>query len=94
MPRYEFLCEVCGTFERWRDHRESGSSTPCPSCNAAARRVYSMPGFNVTSKAGKEARLREEQGAEPRLVERPRAEEPAPSPKPRRVGGRPWQMSH
>lgn len=94
MPRYEFLCEGCGPFERWRDHREASAPMCCPSCEGAARRVYSMPGFNVTSKDGKKARLLNEQGSEPRLVERPRAEEPALQPKPRRVGGRPWQISH
>lgn len=85
MPTYEFLCESCGPFERWRDHRQSSVPMPCPVCEAAARRVYSAPGLNVTSKAGTE---------EPRLVERPQAQEPTPSRRPQGVGGRPWQISH
>jgi putative FmdB family regulatory protein len=94
MPRYEFLCKACGSFERRRDHRESGEPMLCPSCNAIAKRVYSMPGVTVTSKAGNKARLLDEQGSEAGLVKRPQAQEPAPPPRPQRVGGRPWQVSH
>lgn len=94
MPRYEFVCEACGPFEQWRDHRESGEPMPCPSCNVAARRVYSMPRFNVSSRAKARARLSDEQGDKAGVVERPKAPEPAPPSKPQRVGGRPWQISH
>lgn len=94
MPRYEFLCETCGSFEQWRDHRQSGDPMPCPSCSAVAKRVYSTPRVTVTSKAGTKARLLDEQGSEAGLVKRPQAQEPAPPPRPQRVGGRPWQISH
>lgn len=94
MPRYEFLCETCGPFEQWRDHRHSGNQMLCPSCNAVAKRVYSMLGVTVTSKAGIKARPLDEQGSEAGLVKRPQAQEPAPPPRPQKVGGRPWQISH
>lgn len=94
MPRYEFLCKACGSFERRRDHRESGEPMLCPSCNAVARRVYSMPSFNVSSGAGAKARLIDEQGPKAGVVERPPAQEPTPPSRPQRVGGRPWQISH
>lgn len=94
MPRYEFLCETCGSFEQWCDHRQSGDPMACPSCNAVAKRVYSIPRVTVTSKTQTKARLLDEQGSEAGLVKRPQAQEPAPPPRPQKVGGRPWQVSH
>lgn len=94
MPRYEFLCTACGPFEEWRDHREAKEPMFCPSCNVVAKRVYSMPSVTVTSKTETKARLLDEQGSEAGLAKRPQAQEPAPPPRPQRVGGRPWQVSH
>ena len=94
MPTYEFLCETCGPFEQRRDHRESGDPMSCPSCKVVARRVYSMPGFNVASGAGKKARPLDEQGSSPGVARRPQTGESVPASKHRKVGGRPWQISH
>ncbi|MGI9048090.1 MAG: FmdB family zinc ribbon protein [Rubrobacteraceae bacterium] len=94
MPIYEFSCETCGPFERWRDHRESGEPMPCSSCKVTARRVYSMPDFNVSSRAGKRAQLLNEQGSSPGVAKSPQTGETTPTPKPQRVSGRPWQISH
>ena len=94
MPTYEFFCETCGPFEQQRDHRQSGDPMPCPSCKVVARRVYSMPDFNVTSRTGKKARLLDEQGSMPGVAKSPQTGEASPTSKPRRVGGRPWQISH
>ncbi len=92
MPRYEFLCETCGSFEQWRDHRESEEPMFCPSCDAVAKRVYSMPNVTVTSKT--RAPQLDERGSKAGVFERPHAQEPASPPSPQRVGGRPWQVSH
>lgn len=91
MPVYEYRCEPCGPFERWRDHRESGEPR-CPECGASARRVYSAPAFTAYTKAEKEVRRRAERGSEPQVAGRQSAGDP--SPKPRKSGGRPWQISH
>lgn len=92
MPTYEFYCFFCGPFERWRNHRESGEEMSCPECGAAARRVYSAPAFTAHTKADKEIRRRLDRGSEPQIGVRQSAGDP--SPKPRKSGGRPWQISH
>lgn len=94
MPRYEFFCETCGAFGRWRDHRQSGDPMLCPSCSAVAKRVYSVPRVTVISKTETKARLLDERGSEAGLAKRTPTQEPASSPKPQRAGGRPWQISH
>lgn len=90
MPRYEFFCETCGTFEQWRDHRESGEPMPCPSCKVVAKRIYSAPGVKVRN----ETRRPSDQGPKAGIVERPDSSGSPQSTKPQRVGGRPWQISH
>ena len=92
MPVYEYCCEDCGPFERWRDHRESGDGMRCPECGAFSRRFYSAPAFTAHTKAEKEVRRRMDRGAEPQVTGRQSAGDP--SPKPRRSGGRPWQIGH
>lgn len=92
MPVYEYCCESCGVFERWRDHRQSGEEISCPECGAAARRVYSAPAFTAHTKADKEIRRRMDLSPEPQVAGRQSAGDP--SPRPRKSGGRPWQISH
>lgn len=94
MPIYEFLCEGCGSFERQRSLSESSGPMKCPECGEEARRVYSMPSFKSLSKGQKELRRREEQSGEPKLGVKTRKEGPAPTPKPGKSAGRPWQISH
>lgn len=91
MPTYEYRCEDCGAFELWRDHRRSGEVANCPECGATARRVFSIGGIKSHSRAQKEA-SRLDRGSQPRVVGSQRVSEP--SPKPRKAGGRPWQISH
>lgn len=89
MPNYDFSCETCGAFKRRLGFDEVDESASCPICGEPARRVYSMPG--VSSGTRKKARLLNEKGAEPKVVRRPTGNA---DPKPRRVGGRPWQINH
>ena len=43
MPTYEYACAGCGAFEIWRAHHESGAPLRCPTCGAAATRVFAAP---------------------------------------------------
>jgi putative FmdB family regulatory protein len=43
MPDYQYLCDVCGPFDRWRDHREASHPMSCPACARPARRIFSPP---------------------------------------------------
>lgn len=90
MPRYEFLCCSCGSFEERRPFEEANAPAVCPICGASARRVYSAPGVISTSREQKKARHLNERGAEPELIRRG----PPESPKPVRGRGRPWQLGH
>lgn len=92
MPVYEYSCPDCGPFELWRDHRESGAETSCPECGGGARRVYSAPAVSDRTGARGELRRRMERGAEPQIGRRSTPGDPAP--RPRKGGGRPWQIGH
>ncbi len=92
MPNYEFRCEDCGPFERILALTEAAEATGCPECEGLADRVYSMPGVISTSKAVKEARRRNERGAEPKVSGGVPPEQPASRESP--GAGRPWQISH
>jgi len=91
MPVYEYRCEYCGPFELWRDHREPGEPS-CPECGGESRRIYSAPAVNDRTGARGEVRRKMDRGPEPRIG---RKSSPGdPFPKPRRGGGRPWQIGH
>lgn len=92
MPVYEYICEECGSFELWHDHRESGAETSCPGCGGPTRRVYSVPTVSDRTESRGELRRRMERGAEPHIERRPKPGNPAP--RPRKGGGRPWQIGH
>lgn len=91
MPIYEFLCETCGPFEQRRSMEESSLPMACPACQAVAKRIFSTPGFILTPGA---LRHRIESSVEPKVVQRPRSDEPPPPPKLQGAAGRPWQLDH
>jgi putative FmdB family regulatory protein len=97
MPAYEFICEICGPFECWRSFDECSQPMLCPTCKAAARRVYSAPGLVRTPHAIAKALQREEKSThEPEVVTRPRParEEAAVPAYTYQRHGRPWQLGH
>jgi putative FmdB family regulatory protein len=109
MPTYDYVCGSCGGFEIWRDHRESGTPLPCPSCGGSTRRQFGAPGIRSPAdpfrSAPADVRAR---------VERSRTGEPVttygpPAGRPIDHGGhahghvhaggsrgpaRPWQVGH
>lgn len=92
MPNYQFLCEDCGPLDLLLSFSEVGEYAKCPDCGLDARRVYSMPGVLSTSGSQKKARLLNEQGAEPKVIQSPATGNV--SQRTTRVGGRPWQINH
>jgi putative FmdB family regulatory protein len=44
VPLYEFRCPCCGPFDLRRDMQDAADTAPCPFCDQAARRVYSVSG--------------------------------------------------
>jgi putative FmdB family regulatory protein len=47
VPLYEYHCPRCGPFDRRRDHEQATVPMACPTCSAAARRVYTAPATMV-----------------------------------------------
>jgi putative FmdB family regulatory protein len=107
MPVYEFECELCGSFDQFRDHRSAAEPTACPSCGAPARRRYS--GVYLNTKAwlrgatNPELRERIERShtGEPRVVSRSPSGPAGESGGARRSEGRiqssrdrPWMIGH
>lgn len=86
MPLYEFKCNDCGTFDLWRTMAESSSPADCPTCQTAARRIFSPPMLLSGS-----LRLSKTAKPEPKLVKRDGEPEP---PKLKSPQGRPWMISH
>jgi putative FmdB family regulatory protein len=86
MPLYEFKCNECGVFDLWRTMAESSSPADCPTCQAAARRIFSAPMLLSGS-----LRLSKTANPEPELVKRDREPEP---PKLKSPQGRPWMITH
>jgi putative FmdB family regulatory protein len=97
MPRYEFYCEHCGSFECWRSLDEASMPMLCPQCQTVARRVYTAPGLVKTPPALAKALYRAEKSAyEPEVVgrSRPARAEEQPSQAVYQSHGRPWQIGH
>jgi putative FmdB family regulatory protein len=97
MPRYEFYCVYCGSFECWRTLSEATAPMSCPQCQRPARRVYTAPGLVKTPPAIAKARYRAEKSAfEPEVIrkERPVPQEEPPSHVISRAHGRPWMIGH
>ncbi len=86
MPLYEFKCNDCGIFDLWRSMAESSSPAECPTCQSAARRVFSPPMLLSGS-----LRLSKKANPEPELVKLDREPEP---PKLKSPQGRPWMITH
>lgn len=68
MPAYESACDTCGAFDLHLNLSEASAVASCPHCGSQARRVYSVPGVISISKTEKSARLRNERGAEPKVL--------------------------
>ena len=91
MAIYAFTCTRCGPFELMRPMAESAAPARCPSCGAAARRVFTPPGLALLAAPMRRVLDEEHRSAhEPDVVtERrgrpmPHRHEPAP----------PWVLSH
>jgi putative FmdB family regulatory protein len=60
MPLYEYECESCGTFESFRPISRASTPCACPSCQAPAERVWSVPRVREMSPASLMAASRNE----------------------------------
>jgi putative FmdB family regulatory protein len=91
MPLYEFQCETCGPFEQWRTLAEASNPMLCPTCQTAAKRLFSPPSLILTSGT---LRVRGEQNSEPQLVKRSQDRETASPKYQSHRHGRPWMIGH
>lgn len=89
MPLYEFQCNDCGPFEAWRTMAEAMSPMNCPTCEEAAKRIFSAPSVMLNSGF----RLKQKPSAEPKLVTRQETE-PAKTTYRSHGDGRPWMINH
>lgn len=89
MPLYEFRCQKCGLFEEWRTMAEVSNPIVCPSCQSAARRIFSPPAVMLSSSL----KLRQE-NLDPELVKRTQERETVTPKYKSNTGGRPWMISH
>ncbi len=87
MPLYDFRCETCGAFEKWRSLAEADSPMFCPTCEAVAKRIFSPPMLLTGS-----LRLKGQENQEPQVVKR--SQEAKPQRNYEHRGGRPWMISH
>jgi putative FmdB family regulatory protein len=87
MPLYDFKCETCGNFEKWRSLAEADTPVLCPTCETVAKRIFSPP-MILTGKL----RLKGQENQEPQVVKR--SEEPKPQRNREHRGGRPWMIGH
>jgi putative FmdB family regulatory protein len=62
MPLYEFRCPRCGPFDLRRDMQDAAATAPCPACDQAAQRRYSVgvsrPAAGALRDAGRADRAR------------------------------------
>ncbi|MEC4892278.1 MAG: zinc ribbon domain-containing protein [Oscillatoria sp. PMC 1051.18] len=87
MPLYEFCCESCGNFEVWRSLAEYDNPTYCPTCETAAKRIFSPPNINLNSGGVKRREIKE-----PELIKREvKAKKTSYKSQ---ACGRPWMISH
>lgn len=69
MPVYVFACDECGSFELARRMAEASSRASCPTCQRAARRVFTPPRLTRLAAPMRRALDAEEASAhEPRVV--------------------------
>lgn len=87
MPLYDFKCETCGIFDKWRPLAESDTPLLCPSCETVVKRIFSPP-MILTGKL----RLKGQENREPQVIKR--SQEPLPQRTREHRGGRPWMIGH
>ncbi|MGV3274119.1 FmdB family zinc ribbon protein [Staphylococcus sp. 11261D007BR] len=89
MPNYTYECEQCGPFTLRQRMSEQHETTPCPSCERDAKRVFvAFQTYQLDSRVKK----RIEKGQTPRVVKRenlPKQQKPS-----RPSATRPWMVDH
>jgi putative FmdB family regulatory protein len=91
MAAYLYRCTTCGPWEIRTPIGTAGTTSGCPACGAAGRRVYTAPLVSRTSAPLAAARLRDEASrdeptlttAVPPAVRRPAPRDPRHSALPR-----------
>lgn len=101
MPLYDYHCESCGPFRKFRSISERAAPTQCAECGSAAERVLTAPQLSLMSSNNRIAETRNEKSAhEPGVVNVMKPEEKKPkAPKALRGHGhahahRPWMVGH
>ncbi len=108
MPRYEYECPQCGTFEAWRPMSEAAAPNPCPACGSSAPRGLGRPALGMDRTRSRLHSRNERAAHEPKIVRHEgdhhhggHAHGP-PDPRLRRLVGnqhahvstRPWTVGH
>jgi len=71
MPRYDYDCVDCGSFEGWASMSRAAEPMPCPVCSGSSRRVICAPSVMRMSAEVRNAMNRNERAAhEPRMSRR------------------------
>ena len=71
MPRYDYSCERCGSFEAWRPMSEYSAPSDCPSCGNPSPRKVTAPFIADMNPHTRIAHERNEKSAhEPRVMSR------------------------
>lgn len=106
MPIYDYLCPVCGPFEKRRPMSESNASATCANCRVSAPRLPAAPRLNLMSNNNRIAETRNEKSAhEPDVVHRMGAQDSHAHgkhhhvharrhPHAQRPSPRPWMLGH
>jgi putative FmdB family regulatory protein len=105
MPLYDYHCESCGPFRRFRSIAERAAPLDCEECGAPAARTLTAPQLNLMSGNNRIAEARNEKSAhEPDVVAMVgQGSKPDPVPKKpaaahRHAGHahahRPWMLGH
>lgn len=87
MPRYTFLCELCGEYDAWKSMASDVANDVCPDCSKETKRVYN--GFQV-SKMDSKLKSHIEQGMTPKVVTKHKL--PQSNMKQQNRNPRPWMM--
>lgn len=64
MPVYEYYCEECGPFARYRSLADSSQPYDCPECGGASARVFSAVNLRSMSAGHRMAWERNERSAQ------------------------------
>jgi len=60
MPFYDYLCEACGEFSRWRNIADRDLPADCPECGANCTRAVSAPNLSLMPVSRRQAFSRNE----------------------------------